>query len=134
MFPIFIAGTPRPQGSKSVTRRGVMYEANPHTKAWRAAMQKALTAAIANQRGAWEPMDGPLSISATFWILRPKRPKFPLPATPADLDKYQRALGDALTTSGVITDDSRLTTWHAEKRYSETPGVTIHRIEPDQGT
>lgn len=25
----------------------------------------------------------------------------------------------------------RITTWHARKRYSDTPGVTIHTIRED---
>ena len=130
-FPIWIPGTPIPQGSKSVTRTGVMFEANRHLKPWRETMSHALTAWTGTWFGAWEPFDGPLFVDVTFYVPRPKRPKFELPATPADLDKYQRALGDAMTTSGLIRDDARITTWHARKRYSETPGIEIHNIRED---
>ena len=131
-FPIWIPGTPVPQGSKSVTRTGVMFESNNKLKPWRETMSNALTAWTATFSGAWEPYDGPLFVDVTFYVPRPKRPKFELPATPADLDKYQRALGDAMTTSGLIRDDARITTWHARKRYSDQPGIEIHAIREDK--
>ena len=36
-----------------------------------------------------------------------------------DLDKLQRAIGDALTASGLITDDSCIVEWRARKVYAE---------------
>lgn len=133
-FPIHIPGTPIPQGSKSATRTGVMYEANPKLRPWRATMTTHLTAWTGTWFGAWEPYDGPLLVDVTFWIPRPKRPMFQLPATPADLDKYQRALGDALTQSGLIKDDARITTWCARKRYAAEgrEGITIYDIREDR--
>lgn len=130
-FPIFISGTPIPQGSKSVTKTGVMFESNNRLKPWRETMSNALTAWTGTWFGAWEPYDCPLVVDVTFWIPRPKRPKFELPATPADLDKYERALGDSMKTSGLIVDDARITTWHARKRYSDNPGITIYDIRED---
>lgn len=132
-FPIIIPGIPVPQGSKSVTRTGIMFEANNKLKPWRETMSNALTAWTGTWFGAWEPYDGPLFVEVTFWIPKPKKPKFELPATPADLDKYQRALGDAMTTSGLIRDDARITTWHARKRFADpgAEGVTIHNIKED---
>ncbi|RCS81840.1 RusA family crossover junction endodeoxyribonuclease [Brachybacterium alimentarium] len=135
-FPIWIPGTPIPQGSKSAGKRGktvVMWDANRNLKPWRQTMTAHLAAWTALSAGAWEPFDGPLIVDATFWIPRPARPKFTLPATPADLDKYQRALGDSMTDSGLIKDDARITTWHARKRYAEPgrEGITIHDIRTD---
>ena len=130
-FPIFIPGTPIPQGSKSVTRTGVMFEANRHLKPWRETMSNAFTAWTATFQGAWEPYDGPLAVDVTFWMPRPQRPKYSLPAVKPDADKLCRALGDAMTTSGLITDDARITTWHARKRYSDQPGIAIHDIRED---
>lgn len=136
MFPIFIPGIPRPQGSKSVNRRtGHMFEANPKHAEWRHTMTTILTAWTGTWFGAWEPFDGPLVVDVTFWVTRPQKPKFGLPAVPADLDKYQRSLGDAMTQSGLIKDDARITTWHARKRYAEPgrEGITIHSIHTDKG-
>src|SRR5699024_7139974 len=61
-FPIWIPGTPVPQGSKSVTRTGVMFESNPRLKPWRETMSHALTAWTGTWFGAWEPFDGPLFV------------------------------------------------------------------------
>ena len=131
-FPIFIPGTPIPQGSKSVTRTGIMFEANNRLKPWRETMSNAFTAWTATFQGTWEPFDGPLAVDVTFWMPRPQRPKYSLPAVKPDADKLCRALGDAMTTSGLIADDARITTWHARKRYSDTPGIAIHDISEDR--
>lgn len=131
-FPIWIPGTPIPQGSKSVTRTGVMFEANNKLRPWRETMSNALTAWTGTWFGAWEPYDGPLFVDVTFNMPKPKRPKYSLPAVKPDADKLCRALGDAMTTSGLINDDARITTWHARKRYSDTPGITIHTIREDR--
>ena len=131
-FPIIIPGIPIPQGSKSVTRTGIMFEANNKLRPWRETMSNALTAWTGTWFGAWEPYDGPLFVDVTFNMPEPKRQKYSLPAVKPDADKLCRALGDAMTTSGLINDDARITTWHARKRYSDTPGITIHAIREDR--
>ena len=128
---IFIEGTPIPQGSKSVTRRGHMYEANRKLGPWRKTMETELKALRREFGKGWEPWDGPLEVDATFYFRRPARPSFREPAVKPDLDKLQRALGDALTSAGIVKDDARITTWHARKRYGHTPGVAIRYIRPD---
>ena len=130
-FPITISGTPIPQGSKAVSKQGRTYESNPKLRPWRATMTAALTAWQATWQGAFVQYDGPLLVDVTFWMPRPKKPMFHHPATPPDEDKLQRALGDSLTDSGTIRDDARITTWHARKRFSDTPGITIHTIRED---
>jgi hypothetical protein len=45
-----------------------------------------------------------------------------LPSRPPDVDKLQRAIGDALTKSKVITDDARIVQWVAGKRWAP-PGL-----------
>jgi Holliday junction resolvase RusA-like endonuclease len=44
-----------------------------------------------------------------------------------DLDKLIRAVGDSLTDSGVVIDDSRIVRISARKLYAEgiQPGATI---------
>ncbi|HCS2945814.1 TPA: RusA family crossover junction endodeoxyribonuclease [Shigella flexneri] len=130
-FPIWIPGIPIPQGSKVATRTGHMREANPKLRPWRNTMHDHLTAWQATFMGAFERFDGPLLVDVTFHIPKPKKSMFDMPATPADLDKLCRALGDALTQSSTIKDDSRITTWLARKRYNDTPGITIHAIRED---
>jgi crossover junction endodeoxyribonuclease RusA len=51
------------------------------------------------------PFDGPVRVEVTFFIDRPKTPKFPYPATTPDLDKLVRGLFDSITMAKVWTDD-----------------------------
>ena len=132
-FPIWIPGTPIPQGSKNVSRTGHTYEANRKLRPWRQTMAAHLIAWISTHQGAFERYDGPLLVDVTFWMPQPKRPAYSLPAVKPDADKLARALGDALTSSGVIKDDARVTTWTIRKRYAKPgrEGVTIHDIRAD---
>lgn len=107
-----VEGKPVPQGSKSRGRNGVMYEANKNLRPWRGALAREARAAHDG-----EPIDAPVVVTATFYMPKPKRPKFPVPATPPDTDKLQRALGDALTMSEVVKDDARIVEWRAKKAY-----------------
>lgn len=124
-----VPGAPVPQGSKSISRSGHMYEANKKLKPWR---DKIVQIARLAHRGA--PLDMPVEVTAYFCVPKPKKPKFALPATPADLDKYQRALGDGLTQAGVIKDDARIVHWNAWKVFHPDgwEGVQV-TVKPVQG-
>src|SRR5699024_12118708 len=53
---------------------------------------------------------------------------------PADLDKYQRALGDALTQAGVIKDVARIVHWDAWKIYHPDGWVGVQvTVKPEIG-
>lgn len=123
-----VPGAPVPQGSKSVSRSGHMYEANKKLRPWR---EKIIQVAKMAHKG--EPLDCPVEVVAYFCVPKPKRPKFNFPATPADLDKYERALGDALTQAGVIKDDARIVHWDAWKVFHpdgwEGVQVTVRPVE-----
>lgn len=131
-----VAGRPIPQGSKRIGRHGakaVILDANDAAlKSWRT--QVAHAAHVALQGRA--PIDGPVSVTAVFTLQRPAghygrtgklRPSAPaLPAVKPDLDKMQRAIGDALSLGPlrVITDDSRIVHWQVTKIYGP-PGVSV---------
>ncbi|MFF0942707.1 RusA family crossover junction endodeoxyribonuclease [Kocuria sp. CPCC 205300] len=121
-----IPGHPAAQGSKKAFVRGkraVLVEMDPKLPAWRLAVAYVAGDQLPDD---WAPMDGPLSVEVTFYLPRPKSPKFDEPATPADLDKLQRALGDALTQAGVIVDDARIVHWDARKKYANhTTGCVL---------
>ena len=135
-FPIIIPGECIPQGSKSVNRKtGHMFEANARLKAWRKEAAVHLDQYIGTWFGAWEPYDGPLHVDVEFMFARPKSvpaSKRAHPSVRPDLDKLQRALGDMLTISGIITDDARITRWTAAKRYRNNARTVIHLIEEDK--
>ena len=69
-------------------------------------------------------------VQAVFCLPRPKSVRGVIPTSKSsyDLDKLCRALGDALEGAGVLKNDSRITTWHARKRYAEAdsngPAIT----------
>lgn len=126
MIKFFVAGIPAGQGSKTFYGKGRMVESSKKLKPWRDEIIR-----VAKQYALDEPLDCPVKVYATFFIPRPARPKFSkYPATPFDLDKLQRGLGDALQQSGVLKDDSRIVTWVTHKRFStEMPGVLV-RVTP----
>ena len=127
---LFVHGTPAPQGSKRHVGGGRLVESSKNLPAWRAAVTNHFRAAW----GGRPPLDGPVSVALRIYLPRPGRTRFrDYPAGPPDLDKLQRAVGDALTASGVIRDDARIVHWNASKLWhSETPPgahITITEME-----
>lgn len=123
-----IIGRPAGQGSKRHVGGGRMIEQSKYLPAWRAACILQL-----RQQHTGAPLDGPLSVQAIFYLPRPQKPRYDTPATPPDLDKLCRALGDALTQAKVIHDDARITTWHATKQYAHNgqTGATVSITQGD---
>lgn len=97
-----------------------MIEMDKKLPAWRKAIK--LTC---RSKYKGEPLDLPVKVTVVFYLPKPKRPKFSVPAVPPDGDKLARALGDGLT-GVVIKDDSRITHWEIEKRYAENGQVGAH--------
>jgi Holliday junction resolvase RusA-like endonuclease len=131
-----VAGTPQPQGSKTVARavggRSFVREDNPATAPWR----HAVTAAAQQAMGDRPLLTGSLLLDVTFRFARPKShyrtgrhadelradaPRFH--DKRPDLDKLLRALGDALAGS-VFHDDARVAEVCAVKVYGQ-PGATV---------
>jgi len=135
-----VAGTPVPQGSKMPWGG----EANKHVQAWRETVAKAAREALLNG-----PLFGPVRVAVVFVFPRPKshfrtgkyegqlKPTAPEwhTGTP-DLDKLQRALGDAFKAGGVLTDDSQIAAWDTRKLYGHRPGaqVTVTRLLEEEVT
>jgi crossover junction endodeoxyribonuclease RusA len=124
-------GAPATQGSKKAFLRGkkiVMVEMDEKLPGWRAAVESAARLAAGP---TWETIDAAVSISGEIKLRKPKSTKFEdYPAGPQDLDKLMRAIGDALTKSGIITDDSRICHWNVRKIWAtEMPGIDIEISE-----
>jgi len=93
----------------------VVTDDNPRTKPWR-----AVVAVVAGQHRPAKLLDGPLSLTARFFLPRPKSlPKrIEHPAKKPDLSKLVRAIEDALT--GIIwRDDAQVVHENASKHYGE---------------
>lgn len=129
----FTTGIPATEGShRYVGYRGgrpVVAHDNPRLAAWRTLV--ARDARNAARTAGWDsPHDRPVAVEASFYLPRPKRPKFTgHAATKPDLDKLARAVGDALAAlGGPLSEDSRIVTWVLTKRWAtdrQPPGVHV---------
>ena len=128
----FVAGTPKPQGSKRAFLRPgarhptLLESAGEALKDWRASVRYA----AARQSRA---ITGPVKVTLAFRFSRPKshfgtgrhshdlKQSAPESHTKKpDVDKLARAVLDALTNV-VFEDDSRVTVLAATKHYSMAP-------------
>lgn len=122
MTQFFIEGTPVPQGSKNAYVRGgraVLVETSKKLPAWRAAVTQA-----AQATGITHPKGRPVTVTCEFVMPRTQamrnRQAPPMVQKP-DVDKLLRAVGDGLTASGMIHDDSHIVEIRGVKRRAE-PG------------
>ena len=134
-----VQGTPKPQGSHNVGRNGRLYEANAGTMPWRQAVMHAARTAYKG-----EAISGPVSVVLTFSFSRPLthykaaglggrartvRPTAPsLHSVKPDIDKLARAVLDALTQSGILSDDSRVSILTAHKVYCDDAKPFAHIV------
>lgn len=126
-FSFFVPGEPITEGSTKAFASGqrvvVTHDRGPELDQWRIKVARAAEAAA--EAAYWEPRyDGPVEVWAEFRLPRPKSvPKSRKHAqTKPDLDKLQRAIGDALSPykrPGVLRDDSRIVGWSAVKLYAD---------------
>lgn len=147
---VFVPGVPVTEGSTRafVSRSGkavVTHDRDDELKRWRGVVAVNVYRACRGQ--GWElPLDEPVIVGCVFYLPKPKRPRFGLAATKPDLDKLQRAVGDALApgrrrvygwvswlTAGcaVLVEDSRIVEWRASKRYTDEfhpVGVSLELI------
>lgn len=125
---IFVAGEPKPQGSKNAYKRGnriVLVESSKGLPEWRRSLVEAfkpfegLSTRPGYENGA--------TVSVEIYVTRPQSVKRQNPTVKPDLDKLIRAIGDALTIAGVLKDDSMIIEWKARKYYADIiePGITI---------
>jgi len=118
-FSFAVLGEPIGQGSMKHIGGGRMIASNDKKlKPWR----QAVIDAVHQRFLAIEQVpfyDQAIKLEVVFCVERPKTVKREYPTTPYDLDKLVRAIGDALTISGVISDDAIITDILASKRYGD---------------
>ncbi len=116
-FSFLVPGEPVGQGSMKHIGNGRMIASNDKKlKVWRQAIIDAVHLKFL-ELDEKVFFDQALKLEVGFCVERPKTVKRELPTTPYDLDKQIRAVGDALTLSGVISDDAIITDILATKRY-----------------
>lgn len=138
---VFVSGVAVSEGSteyKGLTRRGkprLVHHNHDDLCTWR--NQVTVATVLAARAAGWPlRLDEPVHVGVVFYLPRPQRPRWDVPATKPDLDKLQRAVGDALCPKeglGVLREDSRIVKWlNPEKVYATTRGpgaeITIVRI------
>lgn len=134
MIAFTVYGKPAPAGSKrgfynAKAARVIITDASKNSRPWKAQVSDA--AAEAMDGGAL--LNGPVELSLTFYVPRPKghfgakgvRPSAPTsPTVKPDLLKLARAVEDAL--SGIVyRDDAQIVTEHLEKHYGEPARVEV---------
>lgn len=102
---LFVEGRPAPQGSKSYRGNGRFSEASKYLPAWRSAIVLAAKQEFLRSESV-AMFDEPVRVSITFYVERPKKPKWAFPATTPDLDKLVRGVFDSLTQAKVWVDDA----------------------------
>jgi Holliday junction resolvase RusA-like endonuclease len=119
-----VTGDPASQGSHAIMHGRIVQVNSSKHKAWRKAIVQE---AIATLPDDWQPIDEPCELIVNFYLPKPKTVDRQLPSVSPDLDKLIRAVGDSLTDSGVVVDDSRIVRISARKLYAEgiQPGATI---------
>lgn len=127
-----VEGIPAPQGSKTRTRYG-MFESSKRVKPWRDRVMAAASAE-GDRVGLLGPLTAPYRVDVWFFFRKPRTTSLLAPTGPqvGDGDKLTRATWDALTQSGVITDDRHITRWSGGKKWAgpgETPGAVIRITE-----
>ena len=126
MPAVRVYGEPVPKGSLSGYSRGgrvVMVEKVKDKGKWREKVRAAGAALLATLDG---PYTGPVIVHSTVTLARPKSvtlAKRPYPCVKPDSDKLIRMILDALTDSGLITDDALVIDERCVKTYPDSPGI-----------
>ena len=142
MLHVVVHGKPVPQGSvRSLgTGRPSVHGNAERLWPWRDSIIIATQSAMID--AGWHRTQGPLSVYGSFCFDRPQShftpggalrataPAWPVTRANGDLDKLQRAVGDALTAAGAIFDDSQIVRWAVMKQFVSPqslrhPGVIL---------
>lgn len=123
-----IAGVAVPQGSKAVTRNGVIFDSNKNLKPWR----RHATASMSAQRTT-DTYSGAVDVHIVVYLPRPKTVTRQHPHVKPDVDKLARALLDSATDAHVWNDDSQVCALYITKLYTtDEPMVRMTIMELDQ--
>ena len=136
-----VVGIPGAQGSKKLTRYGIMIESSKKVVPWRQDIKHASMEAYTGS-----PLDCPVSVAIEFIFPRPKshfgtgknsetlKASAPMHLTSqgcGDIDKLCRSTLDGISVASggtVIQDDKQVISLCAEKRFArprELPGANI---------
>ncbi len=115
-----IGGRPVTQGSLNRSRSGHTYHKNgPQLTLWRRQIAASVLATLSREQKDLLPITEPVSLTVHFTVGKPasNKDEHAISQRTGDLDKYIRAVGDALTQGGIIKDDSLIVDIWGRKRY-----------------
>lgn len=119
----YAEGLAAPQGSKRHVGNGRVIEMSKKLPAWRKAVIEAAKAVAGENFGT---IPAPVRVQLHVFLPKPKKSKYAGPYGAPDVDKLQRAVGDALEQAGVIGNDSHIVCWVARKDWSlDRPGAHV---------
>jgi Holliday junction resolvase RusA-like endonuclease len=132
----WIGGRPRTKGSlnaycsKGRDHKLIWREQVKDSKAWRLRMAGHLQR---EARAMYGPehllLEIPVELRLVYFFSREDEDRstepYPTAMTVGDLDKLDRNVLDALTSSGIIKDDRYVVRIMSEKRWGKTPGVQV---------
>jgi crossover junction endodeoxyribonuclease RusA len=136
MFQVFVAGDPRPQGSKKAFNRGsriVLVESNKDLPAWRETMKRMFELKMLERDN---PFPVAIAVSIQFWLRRPKSVTRQYATGTYDIDKLTRAVLDSLESARVIVNDNLVVDLNVRKTYADEhePGVLVTVVPYDNET
>jgi Holliday junction resolvase RusA-like endonuclease len=136
MFQLFVAGDPRPQGSKKAFNRGkhiVLVEANKDLPAWRETMKRMFELKMLERDS---PFPVAVAVTIHFWLRRPKTVTRQYATGTYDIDKLTRAVLDSLQSANVIVNDNLVVDLTVRKSYDDDheSGVLVTVVPYDNET
>jgi Holliday junction resolvase RusA-like endonuclease len=136
MFQLFVAGDPRPQGSKKAFNRGkhiVLVEANKDLPAWRETMKRMFELKMLERDS---PFPVAVAVTIHFWLKRPKTVTRQYATGTYDIDKLTRAVLDSLQSANVIVNDNLVVDLTVRKSYDDDheSGVLVTVVPYDNET
>lgn len=114
MITFYVEGQPAPKGSYTPIpghKHGMKHNSK-YLKSW--------TENVAYEASKYKPIDhkNGYTIEKKYFFTKPKNPKWDYPAQ-TDLDKLDRAVGDALVAGGLIADDRYIRESKETKAYCD---------------
>ena len=135
MLTVTVPGVPVGQGRLTTYAPGRTAHSNAKALLpWRETIA-AHTRWAMTDAGISEPLEGPLTLTATFTLSRPKsaaRSRW-APDKRPDLSHLLRALEDATVQAAAVVDDCQYVDERVSKVYGPLPGVTFTIAPAERG-
>ena len=138
----WVAGRPRTKGSmnaycsKGRDHKLIWTEQVKDSKAWRRTVAAHVQREVRAAYGDHLKLEVPLELRCVYFFSRELEDRstdpYPTAMTVGDLDKLDRNILDALTSSGVIKDDRFIVRIMSEKRWGPAPGVQLTLMQIPQ--